>query len=606
MPDARRVLATVAVTALGAFESGCTGTIIPGEPTSEDRIAGAGPTGAGGTGTGGTGVGGTGTGGTGTGGTGAGGSGGTTPTACTASSPAAARPGVRRLTRSEYDSTVRELLGPTAPAIARTFVADSLIHGFDNNDDSPIGATVALQYSAAAESLAAGANVGAIAPCSSGTAEDACAGQFVRTFGKRAYRRPLSEPEVKRLVVGYTMTRQRMGSYADGIRVVLMAMLQSPSFVNHIERGVQPGAGSPVVALSSYEVASRLSYFLWGTMPDDALFAAADRGELATASGVETQAMRMLGAADLAKTKRGVLSFFQQWFDLQSLDDGQGSGVTKDKTLYPAWSSTLRQQMRQETEAFINHVLWDGDAKLTTLLRAPFSFVNDKLASIYGLSGVTGAGLSKRDLDPMRRAGLLTQPGFLALRSSAVLSSPVRRGLFVRERLLCQILPGPPATDPDGEPIDAAPPELDPSKTTREMYQVQLDKPFCRGCHIRINPIGLGFENYDAIGGYRTVDNGKPVDARGELVGTRSIDGPFMGIAELSAKLANAQEVRDCTAEALLLYATGTSVSDLGCQVTKLGAALTATDTDMRKLLVTLVKSDAFRLRRTINAEVCQ
>src|SRR5206468_3378422 len=161
---------------------------------------------------------------------------------------------------------------------------------------------------------------------------------------------------------------------------------------------------------------------------------------------IEAQVMRMLGGAGVAKARSGVLSLFQQWLDLRGLDDGFGNGPSKDAKLYPMWNPTLRHQMRQETEAFVGSVLWDGDAKLTTLLTAPFSFVTDKLAAVYGLGGVTGTAMLRHDLDPTQRGGLLTQGSYLALRSYAVLTDPVHRGLFVRERLLCQHMPSPPST----------------------------------------------------------------------------------------------------------------------------------------------------------------
>ncbi len=553
----------------------CTGQIDPGPALESEAPEGAGPTGAGVIPAGST---------------------------CNRAAPTAARPAVRRLTRAEYDNTVSDLLGPSLTP-ARNFVQDEVLHGFDNNADSPIGATVARQYGAAADSLAAVANLTAILPCAPSGGEDACASQFIRVFGKKAYRRPLSDLEMKRLLALYTAARLRKSDFAAGIRIVLSAMLQSPHFVTHIERGGPMRGSNALVPLSAHEIASRLSYFLWSSMPDEALFAAADSGELATPAGIEAQATRMLG---LPRARAGVLAFFQQWLDLRHLDDGSGNGPGKDAKRYPLWSLTVRGQMRQETEAFINDVLWSGDGKLTTMLTAPYSFINDKLASIYSMPGITGAALVKRDLDPGRRRGLLTQPSFLALRSYAVLTSPVHRGLFVRERLLCQAMPSPPANDPDGNPVDTTPPAADPSKTTREIYAQMTDHPFCGGCHVLLNPPGLAFEGYDAIGRSRSTENGKPIDSSGQMTGTRDLDGHFTGILDLTDKLARSQEVRDCMAGTMLMYATGSEASELGCEVAKLGAAFTAADTDIRKLIVALTRSDAFRFRQRISAEVCQ
>ncbi len=504
---------------------------------------------------------------------------------------------LRRLTRVEYDNTVRDLVGDTT-GLGSNFVADGVLGGFENNADQPATTLVATQYSEAAQQIAAAAvkNMSRLSTCDTAKAGEAeCAQQFVRQFGKRAYRRPLSGTEATRFDALYAGLRGQQGlDYTTSISAVVEAMLQSPNFVYHVEKGVSgPGTGGSV-SLTAYETASRLSYFLWNTMPDDNLFAAADAGKLSTPTEVEAQVRRMI--AD-PRAKGAVDNFFRQWLDLDKVDN-----AVKDTSIFPEFTPQLKGYMRGEIEAFVGDVFWTGDAKLQTLLTASFSFVNEDLAKIYGITGITGTDLRRTELDKTVRRGLLSQVGMLAARANADQTSPVKRGKFVRERLLCQSMPAPPPN------VNVIAPEPDPKLTTRQRYANHSTDPYCHTCHQLMDPIGLGFENYDPVGRYRSQENGQPVDATGKIVNTRDADGDFNGLFGLVDKLTASEQVSDCVAATWFTYALSrASSSDDVCSLATLAEGFRGSGQDMRDLLVKLTVTDAFRYRPVVAVEAsCQ
>lgn len=506
---------------------------------------------------------------------------------------------VRRLTRWEYNNTVRDLLGDTT-APAKAFVVDGKVGLFENNASAPISVLAATQYGQAAETLAARAvqtRLSTLAPCASSAtttaAAEACAESFIADFGKRAYRRPLTAAERTRLMHVYTSARTALAyDFAGGLRVVVQTMLQSPSFLHHIEIGRPARAGDRAVALTPHELAARLSYFLWGTMPDQELLAAADAARLSDVADIEAQVSRMLAHA---RARAGLVKFLEGWLDLAKLD-----GLTKSAALFPAWNEALRVDLRRETEAFWNHVVWDGDGKLTTLLTAPLSFLNSRLASLYDVAGVASDSLRQTALDPSRRAGLLTQGSLLALNAHSDSTSPVHRGLLVRMRLMCQEPPPPPPN------VDISLPVPPPGVTVRESLTQRTADPYCAGCHQLMNPIGFGFEGYDAIGRFRTTEAGKPVDTSGEILSSADADGKFAGVVELANKLAASRQVQDCFASQLMSYGTAVAGGALGCHAGIAADAYVAAGTDIRKLLVAITTSEGFRQRPvTAVQEVC-
>ncbi|MBW2162844.1 MAG: DUF1592 domain-containing protein [Deltaproteobacteria bacterium] len=267
------------------------------------------------------------------------------------------------------------------------------------------------------------------------------------------------QTEVERLkgVFDWAVNDPDLGRFEDGIQLVIEAALQSPSFLYRPELGAETPVEGDVVPFTSWEMATKLSYMLWNTMPDDALFAAAEADELQTKEQIAAQATRML---EDEKARDLIRNFHTQWLLLTHLDS-----VTKDTSIYPAFSGSLRPLWTEEIQAFVEHVILEGDGSLQTLLTADFSFMNEELASFYGgdvLDPVTGPEFRQVQLDPDRRAGFLTSAGLMATHANVNQSSPVFRGKFVREQLMCNTLPPPP------NDLVIEPPELDPNKTTKE------------------------------------------------------------------------------------------------------------------------------------------
>jgi hypothetical protein len=441
-----------------------------------------------------------------------------------------------RLTNREYNNTVQDLLGDTSQP-ANQFATD-LDPTFEFRRADGVAVQDATLLRTAAEGLAAAAAPklvsGMLLPCDPATGEDACAQKFITTFGQRAFRRPVAPDEAMRLTGLYMTARTTLNlSFTDAVSVLIEAMLQAPQFLYHWEAAptamnIHEGA---VVRLGSYQIASRLSYFIWGSMPDDTLLASAAAGKLDTVAGVQAEAHRLL--AD-PRAKQTVSAFFSDWMGLYGL-----TANMKDPTVYKTYTAATQQALLDETSAFVQNVAFGGDGRLATLLGAPYSYINATLAPLYGAS-VTGAAMTKTDLDPMQRAGLLTQGSFLALTGSPDGSNPVRRGKFVFTKLLCQTLPPPPANVPPPAPASAG-------GTTRQRFEVHDQNACAKGCHTSMDPIGFGFESYDGIGQYRTMDNGLPVDASGSI----PLDGKaqtFNDAIGLVGLLAKSPQVRACFA----------------------------------------------------------
>jgi hypothetical protein len=441
---------------------------------------------------------------------------------------------LRRLTNREYNNTVRDLLGD-ATAPANQFASDrDKTFAFRRAGDLALQDATLLRT--AAETLAAAAvpRLSTLLPCNPTAGEDACASQFIAAFGKRAFRRPLVAAEGTRLLALYTAGRTTLKlAFADAIGLVIEAMLQAPQFLYHWEAAPTDASihEGTVIRLGAYQIASRLAYFVWGSMPDDMLLAAAAAGQLDAVAGVQTAARRLLTDA---RAKDTVSSFFADWLELDALKDH-----VKDATAYPMYNDALQASMIAETGAFAQNVVFGGDGRLATLLGAPYSYVDQALGALYGAT-VTGAALQRTDLPATQRAGFLTQAAFLALNGSAAGSNPVRRGKAVFTKLLCHELPPPPANVPPSKPASAG-------GTTRQRVTEHDTNACARGCHSAMDPIGFAFENYDGIGQYRTMDNGLPVDATGSV----QLDGAmktFNNAVDLTALLAKSAEVHACFA----------------------------------------------------------
>ncbi|WP_152629998.1 DUF1592 domain-containing protein [Haliangium ochraceum] len=538
--------------------------------------------------------------------------GGDRPASCTSEISPGPAP-IRRLTREEYNNTVFQLLGDsTFPANA--FAPDEEANGFSNQASAlVVSPLLAEQYMGSAEALAASHADTLLqrnmAQCASGADTQTCeeeAEAFVRGFGKQAFRRPLSEDEVQAHVALFLMGSEGgADGYAPaaGVELVVQAMLQSPHFLYRVEFGREGTEKNGIVELSSYEVASRLSYLFWGTMPDAALFEAADRDELRTPEQIEVQARRMVNAP---RARDAVKNFHRQWLNLDEIPGIAAIG--RNREIYPDYRESLLPLLQRETEEFLDYAIFEANASVEDMYTAPYTMMNAELAEFYGIeNGPTGSEFERVDLDGERYSGLLTHAGILALHSRFDSSSPVHRGLFVRTQLLCQPPPPPPDFVPE-------PPVVDPNVTTREQYRQHSDDPGCSRCHQLMDPLGLGFEHFDALGRYRETQSGLAIDDSGTIVdadadGTpaaESIDGPFDGPVELGARLGNSSTVRECVSAQWFRFAYGRAETEADdCSMDTINQRFADSGYDIKELLVALTQTDAFRYR-PITTEVSE
>ncbi|HEX2679332.1 MAG TPA: DUF1592 domain-containing protein [Polyangiales bacterium] len=493
---------------------------------------------------------------------------------------------LRRLTREQYERSVRDLLGLAVDE--QSLGPDEQAGPFATNIGAPLTELSTQQYMETAETLAAAAvgDLGKLLRCDpAALGNDACASQFIASFGRRVYRRPLTSIESRRYQDQYAQLVQAE-SFADAIRVVLQTMLQSPHYLYLVELESKQLAQDEIAPLSSHEVAARLSYFLWGSTPDAELLDAADRDELADATVLRAQAQRLF---DDPRTTDTLGSFHAQWLQLQSLD-----ALTKDAATYPSWNDGLRDAMRAETRAFVDEVYRHGDASIATLLTAPFSVIDGPLFDYYGVTQPSGfTSGQKVMLDGSERAGILTQSAFLATHAHENQSAPVKRGVTVIRNVLCATLPNPPAD------VLLKAPDPAPNATTRERFTLHEAEPRCAACHETIDGIGFGFEAYDGIGQHRTTDQGLPVDDNGKILGTTDINGTFQGAIALAQKLASSDDVSQCMAKQWFRYGLGRLDEKAdACSLQSLTSSLAGSNKNLREMLLALTTTDAFRMRK--------
>ncbi len=500
---------------------------------------------------------------------------------------------LRRLTRPELDNTLRDLLGVTSNPSAG-LSPDERMGPFLNNAISPITDLLVQQHQEMAQAVAQSvlSRRAEITGCSLETEGATCAGQFIDAFGLRAFRRPLNDEEKGAFLALYTLG-ETGGGAENGFRLLLEAFLQSPSFIYHVDTGTEGVASATPVPIDPYNFASRLSYFLWDTIPDDELFARAADGTLFETEVLEAQIERMLADDRAGDT---IASFHRQWLGLNELPN-----KSKDPELYPTFGPELTTAMLAETGRFADYVVRSGDGLLSTLLTADFSFPEGPLFALYGVE--EPANFSPGDqvsLASAHRAGILTQAAFLATHAHQDQTSPVHRGIVIRENVLCQTMKPPPAG------VNNVVPPRTESSSTRERIQQHRASSECAVCHDMIDPLGMAFEDYDAIGAYRTMDGLGPVDARGTFTFTREdLQGDFQDAVGMATMLAQASEVEDCVADQWLRFALGRVESlDDACSLVSIHEGFRAAGGSLRTLLSLIATSDAFRhVRSTASTE---
>jgi Protein of unknown function (DUF1592)/Protein of unknown function (DUF1588)/Protein of unknown function (DUF1587)/Protein of unknown function (DUF1585)/Protein of unknown function (DUF1595) len=493
---------------------------------------------------------------------------------------------IRRLNRTEYNNTVRDLLG-VAFHPADDFPADDVGYGFDNMGDVLSLSTLLMEkYLAAAEKIVPTALADPetrkrifICQPTPGT-HDSCARKILEAFARRAYRRPVAGEEVERLVALVRLAESQRDGFDKGIELALEAVLTSPQFLFRVERDFKSRVSGPHL-ITEYELAARLSYFLWSSMPDDELFAEAQRGTLR--KNLESQVRRMLKDD---KAKALVENFAGQWLQLRNLRN-----ASPDPGTFPSWDEPLRVAMQKETELFFHAVLSE-DRNIIDFVDADFTFVNERLARHYGIPGIKGQEFQRVHLTDRRRGGVLTQASILTLTSNPTRTSPVKRGKWILENILGT--PPPPPPPGAGELSDDKQVVL--SGSLRQRMEQHRAKPDCAICHKRMDPLGFGFENFDAIGGWREKDGAFTIDSSGVLPDGRSFQGP----AELRAILLTQRDAfARCLTEKMLTYALGRGLETYDkCAVGAITAALGKSGYRLPALIVEICKSDPLQMRR--------
>jgi hypothetical protein len=500
---------------------------------------------------------------------------------------------LRRLGQLELTQTVHALL-PGLP--------DS----FDAGKDLPADNAIALSFAVPGtvsdlevkRFMDLGeATVAALGPSAPGNQvacagdETACARSFVESFGKRAFRRPVDKLEADDLMALYAKLRtdpEMMYDFKGALGVLVEAILQSPGFLYRWERGLSaPLLDGKLVKYDDYEIASRLSYFLWSSMPDDTLLAAADANQLTTPDQIAAQAERLLAdpRADLA-----LGDFTSQWLELAPLP-----ALVKDTGVFPAFTPELRLAMQQETLAFTRDVVRGAAPTFTSLLTASYTIAQPALAQYYGVNADSSG---HADLSGTGRLGLLTQASIMAVKGNSYRTSPVRRGKFVMNRMLCSSVPPPP---PNVVP-DLPPP--DPTKSLREQMAEHRTNPTCASCHDTMDTLGFAFEHFDGAGKFRNLDGTQAIDTSGSV----NLDGAsvtFKDAADLARLLAGSAEAQHCFTRQWLRYALDRFEQDAdGAAAKYLEDDYPKAGLDTRKLIVDVTRTLPFSHRAPAEGEV--
>lgn len=487
---------------------------------------------------------------------------------------------IHRLNRSEYNNTVRDLLGVTFRP-AEDFPSDDVGYGFSNMSDVlSLPPLLFEKYMNAAERIAAAAKLPAppkdVPPARA-------AEKILEPLLSRAFRRPVTASEVTRHVRLVEAAVKRGESLDRALRVALQAILVSPHFLFRVEHDPGPGNPALVHSLTDHELASRLSYFLWSSMPDDELFRLAGQGKLNQPAVLDQQVGRMLKDP---KSVALIENFISQWLNLGMLDE-----VVPDPKLFPTFTAEFRSDIIKETKLVAGRIIRE-DRSLLEFLDADYTFVNEGLARHYGMAGIKGKAMRLATLPAAQRAGVLTHASVLTLTSNPNRTSIVRRGNWIINNILGLELPDPPGDVPSLE--DGA--KQSGAKTLREQLALHRADAACASCHNIMDPLGLGLENLDAVGRWREKADGIPVDAGGTLPTGESFSGPVALISILKTR--KREFITHLTRRALT-YALGRGLelSD-SCAVDPLVDEFLEKGFRFSALARGIVKSRPFRMRQ--------
>ncbi|HVV48101.1 MAG TPA: DUF1592 domain-containing protein [Polyangia bacterium] len=526
---------------------------------------------------------------------------------------------VRRLSRIEYDNMVHDLgVDPNGTQPATQFVTEQKIDtgkagNFNTNAYATVSGTlINQQYLQAAEALAAATvantnnsltNILPSASC--GTHNAACASAFISSWANRAFRGQLDADETTALNNLYATVSAQF-DFPTGIQAVIEAVLTSPRFLFVLEFG-QPATGNAAaVPLTPMELATRLALYLWRSIPDQTLIDAANGvngAHLTSASDVAAQATRML--AD-SRAQSALADFADQWLDIENMN-----GVTKD-TQFTTWTAMVASELHTESlTTFTQAVL--GNGSYTSLLTSNSSYINGDLAKFYGLASASSATFSAPttvNTAANPRTGILSQGAVLAAHAHTSLPSPTLRGRMMRQQILCEEVPDPPASV-GGVPIPPPPSTIPAGQTTRSLYLTHVSaNSECSGCHQYMDWIGFGFDNYNAAGLYVTQENGTNVDPSGKILsdGTGDLNTTFTNMTDMVTQLSQSQQVNQCFALEELRYALLRAEVDAdACSAQAIYQAFSSSNFNLQKLIVAVVSSNSFMYRTPVNAgEQCQ
>ncbi len=495
---------------------------------------------------------------------------------------------LRRLNRLEYNNTIRDLLGVENNP-SEEFPADDVGYGFDHIGDVLTMPPILMEkYLDAAEDVLEAffknrALVNKhlkLANPSIATKQDIT--RIFSELGNRAYRRPITKDEVAKLEKLSDSLINKGEKPIDGLKAAMLAMLVSPYFLFHVELDPDPNSTTSH-DVNQFELASRLSYFLWSSMPDEPLFQLARENKLREKGVVEEQIARMLKDP---KAKTFTRNFPEQWLQLRNLKT-----VQPDKTMFPTFNDQLRDDMAREAEMFFEHITKENKSILE-LLDSDYTFANSRLGRHYGLK-MNGyqEEFKKVTFTDNRRGGVVTQAGVLTITSNPTRTSPVKRGKWVMENILGTPPPPPP---PNVEELKEDGKAL--TGTLRERMEQHRSNPNCASCHQKMDAIGFGLENFDPVGVFREKEHGKTIDPSGELPGT----GKFANPSELRKLLLSKSELfARCFTEKMLTYATGRGMERAdNCVIDALVEDLKKDGYKMQDLIVAIVKSEPFQKRK--------
>jgi hypothetical protein len=511
---------------------------------------------------------------------------------CTAAQqPSVPEVRLRRLSRQQYDHTLRDLglLGEGASIAVAGFTGDSTVggrrHGFSIGGG--VDPVLARDLLDAALSVAASPQAAALVGCqpTSALEEETCVRSFIASLGRRAFRRALSQADQDQLFSVFSGVRGQ-ADFQAGVQAVTAAILSAPEFLYLLEDS--EGTAGQIVPLGGFALASRLSYFLWDSLPDDALLGAAETGQLGTPEGLRSAAERLLGDE---RARRGVRRFLNEWTGIDHLPEAPKQGVDW-------YTPELVADLQASFMGGLENAFFGPEPTFRELMGSSKLWVNDRIALAYGLPAA-GSALAATSA-PSERVGFLTHPGFMALMAKPTRGDPIHRGLFVREQLLCDELPDPPVTDQNGNPIVFNVGASGPGVTNRQRFAEHTAAAECAGCHQLIDPLGFGLESYDAVGRFRSSDeNGNAIDASGAVQGGGDAAGPFQGGSELVARLAQSQTVADCLALQWFRYALAREEADEdACALQSVEQKFQQASGNLKELLIALTTSDAFRYRK--------